>query len=171
MEITIKEVKELYQREFENNEIYDIEVYEPAGYGRYYPKIFHTDNCDLIDDTQWDENTIIGMYDLMNEDEYNSSINANSDMNADFDEFFDNKNAKILVLMLGEPLNKEEEEVNVDFDSETLEEALEEYYESCIRTEHYDIDECAKCFLKENNHLNLNFEEVFAILKKIDENN
>ncbi len=53
---------------------------------------------------------------------------------------------------------------------EELKDALIEYYESCIRTNHYDITECARHFCRENERMNVDYFVVFGILKDIENN-
>lgn len=57
---------------------------------------------------------------------------------------------------------------NKDADTETLTDALIDYYESCIRTEHYDMAECARYYVKECDHLDLDYSIVYSILKRLD---
>lgn len=58
-----------------------------------------------------------------------------------------------------------------DKKEDKLKEALEEFYESCIRTGNYDMEENAEYFVNENEHMDLFKEKVLEILKQIDENN
>ena len=58
-----------------------------------------------------------------------------------------------------------------DKKEDELKEALEEFYESCIRTGNYDMEENAEYFVNENEHMDLFKEKVLEILKQIDENN
>lgn len=102
MKMTIKEVKEMYKEKFDNGEVYDIEVYEPRGWGRHYPDHFHTDNCDFVDESEWNDDTFVELYELMNEEDYRYSIDANSCISTNFEEWYDDKNAKVLVMMLAE---------------------------------------------------------------------
>lgn len=64
---------------------------------------FHTDKVDCIDgdfDSLKDREVLT--YEAMDEDEYNATIYANCGMKADFDEWFDDKNAKILCILLAD---------------------------------------------------------------------
>lgn len=75
----------------------DIEVYKPMGIGEHYPNHFHTDNCKYTDD--WDEDTEIGLFELMDKEDYEHTILANSSMEID-DYWADwNDEDKVLVCM------------------------------------------------------------------------
>lgn len=91
--MTVKEVKETYEGKFA-----DIEVYVPISTGEFYPDHFHTDNCTGTDD--YSESAEVGLVELMDEDEYNSSLLANCDVAADFGDWYGDKNAKVLCVML-----------------------------------------------------------------------
>ena len=93
---TIKEVKELYKGKYAQ-----IEVYKAIGAGEHYPNHFHTDNCKDIEEGFNDE-TEVGLYELMDEDDYNHSILANSCTSADFEEWYGDKDAKVLCIMLAD---------------------------------------------------------------------
>ena len=58
-----------------------------------------------------------------------------------------------------------------DKKDDELKEALEEFYDSCIRTGNYDMEENAEYFVNENGHMDLFKEKVLEILKQFDENN
>lgn len=89
--MTIKELKA--QKNYD-----DVEVYYPLGTGKYYPNHFHTDNCKPVDD--YSELAQVGFYELMGEDEYNGSLLANSDISADFSDWYGSGDAKVLCIML-----------------------------------------------------------------------
>ena len=159
--MTIKEVKEMYDGEY-----VDVEVYEPNSRGEYYPNHFHTDNCKLTE--EFTDESKVGLYELMDEEDYEHSINANSCMETDFEEWYDNKDAKVLCIMLADiDENNDESE---EYTEEELKDALSEFYESCIRTGHYNMEECAKYFCRENDHMNVDEYNVLEILKRIDKN-
>ena len=42
----------------------------------------------------------VGLYELMNQDDYNDTLMANCDIYADFDDLYGDKNAKILCIMI-----------------------------------------------------------------------
>lgn len=90
---TIKDVKEMFKGQY-----VDVEVYKPNSRGKYYPDYFHTDNCKFTED--YSDESEVGLYELMNEREYESSINANSCITTDFEEWYDGENAKVLCIML-----------------------------------------------------------------------
>lgn len=56
----------------------------------------------------------------------------------------------------------------MNYNNEELEEVLEEFYDSCIRNGYYDMTSNANYFCKENNHMEIEFNVVLSILKKID---
>lgn len=91
----IKDVLKRYERYGEKWA--DIEVYKPNNCGEYYPNHFHTDNCKFTDD--WTEDSYVKLVDLMDEEDYNNSLMENCD-SADFEEWYGDKNAKILCMML-----------------------------------------------------------------------
>lgn len=93
--MTIKEVKEMYKSKYD-----DIEVYKPKSTGRYYPNHFHTDNCKFTEEHT--DKLEVGLYELMDEEDYEDSIMANTCVYADFSEWYGNKNAKVLCIMLKE---------------------------------------------------------------------
>lgn len=77
----------------------DVEVYKPNTTGKHYPNHFHTDNCSYTED--WTEDSYVKLVDLMDEEDYNNTVQANCD-SADFEEWFGDKNAKILCMMLAD---------------------------------------------------------------------
>lgn len=97
--MTIKEVKELYKGEYE-----DIEVYRPNSSGKHYPCCFHTDNCTWADD--YNDNSEVGLWELMDENDYTSTLYANTIETADFDEYYGDKEAKVLCIMLADGRNQ-----------------------------------------------------------------
>lgn len=160
--MTIKEVKEEVKNILHEN-YQEIEVYEANCRGKYYPSEFHTDNCISTDD--YTDESEVGFYELMDEEDYNDSIMANTSECADFNEWYGDKEAKILCIMLAD---FEEEEDDEKENEEELQEILEEYYESCTRTGHHNMMECARYFCTENSHMKIDETEVLEILKKID---
>jgi hypothetical protein len=69
--MTIKDFKNLYKGDYDV-----IEVYKPNDTGEHFPNHFHTDNCSEIFD--YSDNSEISFVEVMDEDEYNQSICANS---------------------------------------------------------------------------------------------
>lgn len=90
--MTIKEMKEKYAGQY-----VDVEVYEFTS----KRKSVHTDFVASVDDYT-DETKVDDFYsELMDEDRYNESICANCG-EADFSEWYDDSDAKILVIVLEE---------------------------------------------------------------------
>lgn len=97
--MTVAEVKELYKGEY-----VDLEVYKPLSRGYYYPNCFHGDNCvSLGDDSphgNYTEDMEAGLYELMDQEDYNNTLMANCDLYADFKDWYGDKNAKVLCIMI-----------------------------------------------------------------------
>lgn len=97
--MTIKDVKEEYK-----NEYAELEVYKAMSGGKYYPSNFHMDNCRSLGEDSphgnYDDDMKVGLYELMDEEEYNNTIMANCDIYADFEDWYGNKNAKVLCIMI-----------------------------------------------------------------------
>lgn len=91
--MTIAEIKEIY-----NGKYSDIEIYEANTKGQCFPNHFHTDNCNPTEN--YSDNDEIAFVELMNENDYNNSILANSEISADFDDWYGNKDAMVLCVML-----------------------------------------------------------------------
>ena len=90
--MTIKEMKEKYAVQFVDVEVYEINSKR---------KSVHTDFVDSVDDYT-DETKVDDFYsELMDENRYNETICANCD-DADFSEWYDDSDAKILVIILEE---------------------------------------------------------------------
>ena len=97
--MTIKEVIE------ENKGKYtELEVYKAMSGGKYYPSNFHMDNCRSLGENSphgnYDDDMEVGLYELMNEEEYNNTIMTNCDIYADFEEWYGDKDAKVLCIMI-----------------------------------------------------------------------
>lgn len=99
IKMTIKEIKEMFDGDY-----VEVEVYKPLSTGRYYPKNFHTDNCVGLGDGSpsgdYTEDMKVGLYELMDEEDYNQSLLAGCDITADFEDWYGNRNAKILCIMI-----------------------------------------------------------------------
>ena len=91
--MTIKEIKEMYEGQYE-----EIEVYSALSVGKHYPDHFHTDNCKFTE--EFTDESKVGLYELMDEEDYNHSIMANASDYADFENWYGNKEAKVLCIML-----------------------------------------------------------------------
>lgn len=91
-------IKELLAT-IDTKEYADIEVYEPMFNNddtRSYA--FATDFIKAVDEDE--QNREVIHYSLMDEEDYNNSICGNTGLKADFDEWFDDKNAKILCVLV-----------------------------------------------------------------------
>ena len=78
----------------------EVEVYR-FNQADQYIKGIHTDNTKSLDisiDNLPDE--FDGMVELMTEQEYNDSVLANSSVSAEFEDWYGDKNAKVLVVVL-----------------------------------------------------------------------
>lgn len=97
--MTIAEVKELYEGKYSN-----VEIYKPCSNGKYYPNHFHTDNCVGLGEGSphgdYTEDMEVELYELMDQDEYNNTLMANFDTYADFEDWYGDKNAKVLCMMI-----------------------------------------------------------------------
>jgi hypothetical protein len=58
----------------------------------------------------------------------------------------------------------------MDYSEQELDEALEEYLESCLRTGNYNMEDNARWFCRENNEFHLDFYEVLSKLQKLSDN-
>ena len=83
------------------NEVTDVEVY------RFTSKV-HKLHTDYIENINWDygedyyENREAVTYEIMDEDDYNRTILANYSDSADFDAWYGDSDAKVLVIVIGE---------------------------------------------------------------------
>lgn len=94
--MTIKEIKEMYKGQYDDVEVY--EVSSPNSIGEHYPNRFHTDNCNFTE--EFTDESEVGLYELMDEEQYNHSILANSELTVDFKDLYGNKEVKVLCIML-----------------------------------------------------------------------
>jgi hypothetical protein len=65
-------------------------------------------------------------------------------------------------------MNKEREKEN-EYSHLELEESIYEFLQSCYRTGNTDLEDNINYFLKENNHMNLDEEEVRNIFIELEE--
>lgn len=97
--MTIREIKELC-----NGKYSDVEIYKPYSRGKYYPNHFHTDNCVGLGEGSphgdYTEDMEVELYELMDQDEYNNTLMANFDTYVDFEDWYGDKNAKVLCIMI-----------------------------------------------------------------------
>lgn len=95
--MTVKEtLKEIYEG---NNDLHDFEVWKYTDKTRR----LHTDFIKNIDEEYGIDsfgNLEVKDYHIMNEKEYEQTICCNSDIRANFTEWYDDVNAKVLVIML-----------------------------------------------------------------------
>lgn len=92
--MTVKEVIEKYK-----NEWFDFEIWK---YNDVTERL-HTDyikNLDSYLSFEELQNAEVKYYELMDSKQYNNTILANSSVNADFFEWYDNESAKVLVIVL-----------------------------------------------------------------------
>ena len=92
--MTIREIIEKHK------EVAAVEIYESIGIGSHFPISFHTDNCTYIEDYDPDKDYSPIMFSVVDEDEYNKTINANTCMTDDFEDLYGNKEAKVLLIMV-----------------------------------------------------------------------
>lgn len=96
--MTISDVRERLA-ELKEDDYVDVEVYRYAtpGYHDLYP---HTDFIKFVED--YDDTAELytdTSYWVMDEEEYDNSIHANTD-HADFEMWYNDKNVKVLVIMI-----------------------------------------------------------------------
>ena len=104
----VKELLKMYHGEYA-----DVEIYIPRSIGEHYPTVFHTDNCEWVYSDSVGANVLmdvnfekladeeVGLYELMDEEEYNNSIRANSSEPCPtFDELYGNSSEKVLCIMI-----------------------------------------------------------------------
>lgn len=86
--MTIEEVEDLFKGQYANVEVY--KNYNSTKYG------FHTDRIKSVDNFSSTEE--VKEYSLVNEEEYGETVLANSSLNANFEEWYGDKNAKVLLI-------------------------------------------------------------------------
>ena len=96
--MTIKEVKEYYKGQYVECEIYRFTDFTH----RVHSDFIYT--SDDIEHDQYNENEEVVYEELMDEKEYGMTVIANTDTAADFEDWFGDKNAQILVIILSENL-------------------------------------------------------------------
>ena len=100
--MTIKEIKEMYA-----NQYADIEIYRPVTPCSTNSKAFRhacefkTDYIESVED--YDETSEVIKCELMGEEDYNCSVLADSSVPANFAEWYDNANAKVLCVLIAYP--------------------------------------------------------------------
>lgn len=94
--MTIKEVKEQYKGQYVECEIYR---FTGSVHNIHSDFIYISDD---IEDDQYNENEEVVYEELMDEEEYGRTVIANCDVAADFEDWFGDKNAQILVIILSE---------------------------------------------------------------------
>ncbi len=89
--MTIKSLKEKYKGQVAASEIYRFrdDLHE-----------IYADNITALNDV--DENEEVCQYKVMNEAEYNKSVYAHSVYTANFEDYYDSKDAKVLIIVLHE---------------------------------------------------------------------
>lgn len=99
-------VKDIIESEKENFDTFEVWQYTDRTHR------LHTDfikNVDEIYSMSILKNIPVYNYEIMDEDEYSSTILINSDSPADFEEWYDNKDTKVLVIMLDWTIDIEDE--------------------------------------------------------------
>lgn len=94
--MTIKEVKEHYKGQYVECEIYRFTDFTH----RVHSDFIYTP--DDIENDLYNENEEVVYEELMDEEEYGMTVIANCDVTADFEDWFGDKNAQILVIILSE---------------------------------------------------------------------
>ena len=87
----IKDVKKIYK----NRKFVEIEVYKQDKRNARHG--FHGDFMKYLSEDEWTDDMEVIDYEIMNEEEYNRSVCANCN-EADFKEYYDDKNARVLVV-------------------------------------------------------------------------
>lgn len=93
----LKDIKERYNF----NDYADVEYYYPNGEDKYYR--LHNDfitSVDMIDYDYSDDNNLVLDVRELDEEEYNNTIMANSCNEISFEDWYGNKGAKVLVIVL-----------------------------------------------------------------------
>lgn len=88
--MTIKELKTKYEGEYA-----DIEVYRMKDDGTPH---FHTDVIESVEDCS--DDTEVTKWSLMHENEYDETVLANSCEYANFSEWYDDKDARVLCVLI-----------------------------------------------------------------------
>lgn len=88
--MTIKDVLKAYDGEYA-----ELMVFAPVSAKK---KSFHTDEC--YDVTEYGDNMQVLDAELMNEEEFGHSVLANGEFSADFEDWYNDKNAKVLCVLI-----------------------------------------------------------------------
>lgn len=97
MKTTKKELQEIAKI----NHVAAVELWQTTNSQEHYQGI-HTDTITSCDEELEDMPTILDIveYRIMDEEEYNNTVLANGCINADFEDWYGDKNAKVLVVIL-----------------------------------------------------------------------
>lgn len=87
----IKEVKEMCK----NENIAEVEIYQQSLRDKSHG--FHGDFIHMIE--EYTDDMEVTNWEVMGEDEYDETVLANGCVKADFNEWFGDKNAKVLVIL------------------------------------------------------------------------
>jgi len=93
-------VKELIKEQYNDN-IANFEVYAFVGKVHKIHGDFIT-NIDEVFSEEKYQDCEVESWEIMDQERYNDSILANSSETADFEMFYDDKDAKVLVIIIGE---------------------------------------------------------------------
>lgn len=88
--MTVREVKEMFKGDYVDVEVYEDKFQHRVG--------FHTDFIKDVEDYSDDDEVL--EYQLMDEDEYSQSILANTGEQADFSDWYDDKDVEVLILKI-----------------------------------------------------------------------
>lgn len=94
--MTIKEVKEHYKGQYVDCEIYR---FNGSVHNIHNEFIYTSDD---IENDEYNENEEVVYEELMDEEEYGKTVIANCDVTADFEDWYGDKNAQVLVIILSE---------------------------------------------------------------------
>jgi len=86
----------------EHQDVAVVEVYASIGKGPYFPDHIHESNCNPVYSYSKDREREHILYRVMNARTYEETMLADSCIEADFAEWFGNRDAKVLVILIEE---------------------------------------------------------------------
>lgn len=99
--MTIKEVREICADQYVEIEFYTRENVN-------YNHGWHGDFLKCVDEYDISEDTQVDDWELMDEEKYGNSIIANGDITADFNDWYGDKNAQVLCIIIKENFDNKE---------------------------------------------------------------